>query len=78
MKVNTFVTLFYLTIYLSVDPCVEKKRGNKKLNYIGFVDLVNKFFGMPTIHVKQVGMERPSISEFSSVFTSAMPNADLN
>ena len=42
------------------------------------VDLVNKFFGMPTIHNKQVGMERLTLSELSSVLTSAMPNADLN
>ena len=50
----------------------------KGLNYVGFVDLVNKFFGMPTIHDKKVGMERPTLSELSSVLTSAMPNADPN
>ena len=50
----------------------------KGLNYVGFADFVNKSFGMPTIHDKQVGMERPILSEFSSVLTSAIPNADLN
>ena len=50
----------------------------KGLNYVGFADLVNTFFSMPTIHDKQVGMERPTLSELSSVLTSAMPNADLN
>ena len=50
----------------------------KGLNYFGFADLVNKFFGMPTIQDKQVGMERLTLSELSSVLTSAMPNADLN
>ena len=50
----------------------------KGLNYVGFADLVNKSFGMPTIHDKQVDMERPTLSELSSVLTSAMPNADLN
>ena len=50
----------------------------KGLNYIGFVDLVNKFFGMPTIYDKQVSMERPTLSELSLDLTSAMPNADLN
>ena len=50
----------------------------KRLNYDGFADVVNKFFGMPTIHDKQVGIERPTLSELSSVLTSAMPNADLN
>ena len=50
----------------------------KGLNYVGFADLVEKFFGMPTIHDKQVGMERPTLSEPSSVLTSAMPYADLN
>ena len=48
------------------------------LNYVGFTNLVNKSFGMPTIHDKQVGMERPTLSELSSVLTSAMLNADLN
>ena len=50
----------------------------KRLNYVGFADLVNKSFGMPTKHDKQVGMERPTLSELSSVLTSAMPNAELN
>ena len=50
----------------------------KRLNNVGFADLVNKFFGMPTIHDKKVGMERPTLSELSLVLMSAMPNADLN
>ena len=50
----------------------------KELNYVGFAGLVNKLFGIPTIPDKQVGMERPTLSELSSVLTSAMPNADLN
>ena len=51
---------------------------SRELNYVGSADIVNQFFGMPTIHDKQVGMERPTISEISSAFTSSMPNADLN
>ena len=50
----------------------------KGLNYVGFADLFNKFFCMPTIHDKQVGMERPTLSELSSVLTSTMQNDDLN
>ena len=51
----------------------------KGLNYVGFANLVNKSFGMPTIHDKQVGIERPTLrSELSSVLTSSMQNADLN
>ena len=47
----------------------------KGLNYVGFADLVNKSFGMPTIHDKQVGMERPTLSELSSVLTERLKNA---
>ena len=52
--------------------------ARKGLNYVGLANLVNEFFGMPTIHDKQVGMEWLTLSELSSVLTSAMPNADLN
>ena len=37
----------------------------KRLNYVGNADLVNKFFGMLTIHNKHVGMERPTLNELS-------------
>ena len=40
-------------------------------------DLINKFFGMPAIHCKQIGMEQPILSELSLVLMSAMSNADL-
>ena len=40
--------------------------------------LLVSFFGMLTVHVEYVNMEKLTISEVSSPFMATMPNANLN